>query len=282
MIRFSTVIEEAVEDVMRAVLRFSAAGTRLKSRTKSDGTFVTELDMLATEMLEERLGELLPIVSEERKRSHLLIEKSENFLVVDPIDGTTALRRYVRGSPTCAGFGPLVGVVFDGVLTATVFGDISTGELVTAEVGCGVTVRSLGRKNAKRLKKITPTALHQSAMIMNLSSADETLLAYQLRDQGVIEAVYRYGAIANDCMRIARGLEEIHLQLRLKPWDFAAVLLAAEAGAQVMADPLDRQIQLSKWRVSANNPVLVANTTDNRRLIKIVKKLLSSSMNSQG
>lgn len=276
MIKFTNVIEGAVEAAMKAVLDFNRSGIALKSSTKTDGSFVTELDMRATEILEEHLHSYLPLVSEERDGSHALIEKISDCLVIDPIDGTTPLRRFIRGVPCCSGFGPMVGVVFEGHLVATVFGDVYSGQVITAERGRGVVQRKLGNRKAVRVPKTAAVALDHAAMIMNVASAREALLAYQLRDEGVVEAVFRYGAISNDCWRIAQGLEEVLLQLRLKPWDFAAVLIAAECGADVMVDPIVRPVSLDNWRVCSNNPVLIANTKNNLGLLKSIRRLLKA------
>lgn len=276
MIKFTTVIEQAVSKAMRAVLDFHLHGRALKSATKSDGSFVTELDMRATEILEEQLHHCLPLVSEERSNSHKMIDSLENCLVIDPIDGTTPLKRFIRGVPCCSGFGPMVGVVFEGRLVTTVFGDVYSKTIVTAEVGRGVTLRKLGSRVVKPVSKAQPVPLAQAAMIMNVATAREALLAFQLREAGVVEAVFRYGAISNDCWRIALGLEEILLQLKLKPWDFAAVLIAAECGAEVLVDPLGNEVPLRDWKVCSNNPVLVANTDANRKLLLSIKRLLKT------
>jgi fructose-1,6-bisphosphatase/inositol monophosphatase family enzyme len=276
MVKFTTIIEHAVEAAMSAVFDFDLGGKVLRSSTKSDGSFVTELDMRATEILEEALHGYLPIVSEERAKSHRLIDDLRDCLVIDPIDGTTPLKRYIRGVPSCSGFGPMVGVVFEGRLVATVFGDIYSKSVVTAEQGRGVRVRKLGSRATHKVPKVRPVSLDHAAMIMNVASAREALLAYQLRDEGVVEAVFRYGAISNDCWRIAQGLEEVLLQLRLKPWDFAAVLIAAECGAEVLVDPLGKGVALVEWQVCSNNPVLIANTRDNMGLLKSIRRLLKT------
>jgi hypothetical protein len=43
----------------------------------------------------------------------------------------------------------------------------------------------------------------------------------------------------------------------VKPWDFPAVLLAAEAGCEVYCDPLARRISLDDWRLEPNNPIII-------------------------
>jgi fructose-1,6-bisphosphatase/inositol monophosphatase family enzyme len=69
--------------------------------------------------------------------------------------------------------------------------------------------------------------------------------------------MYRFGGFANDCARLAQGFEQMSIQFSAKPWDFSAVLLAAEAGLEVWLDPLGRRVPFSDWRISSDNPTII-------------------------
>lgn len=65
---------------------------------KTDGSPVTQADHEANALVLERVGALLPhlsIVSEEQAGSHTLCGTTQEFLLVDPLDGT---KEYIDGS----------------------------------------------------------------------------------------------------------------------------------------------------------------------------------------
>jgi fructose-1,6-bisphosphatase/inositol monophosphatase family enzyme len=78
-----------------------------------------------------------------------------------------------------------------------------------------------------------------------------------LKNHNAIENMYRFGGFANDCARLAQGFEQMSVQFSAKPWDFSAVLLAAEAGLEVWIDPLGRRVPLKEWRIEPNNPLMI-------------------------
>jgi fructose-1,6-bisphosphatase/inositol monophosphatase family enzyme len=78
-----------------------------------------------------------------------------------------------------------------------------------------------------------------------------------LKNHNAIENMYRFGGFANDCARLAQGFEQMSVQFSAKPWDFSAVLLAAEAGLEVWLDPLGRRVPLNEWRIESNNPLMI-------------------------
>lgn len=77
-----------------------------------------------------------------------------------------------------------------------------------------------------------------------------------LKRHHLIENAYRFGGFANDCVRLASGAEQIQIQFAVKSWDFSACLLAAEAGARVVVDPLGARSDFYDWVVQPENPIV--------------------------
>lgn len=109
-------------------------------------------------------------------------------------------------------------------------------------------------------QKLVPspcTQLSSAGMLFFISQYGEARFVEFLKRENVIENIYRFGGFANDCTRIAQGFEQVQLQFNIKPWDFSAVLFAAESGSEVYCDPLTRRTPLDEWKIEKNNPVVV-------------------------
>jgi 3'(2'), 5'-bisphosphate nucleotidase len=81
----------------RAILQIYESA--FASRTKADGSPVTEADLAAEEIIQAQLQILLPdvpVISEEAAHQPILSDPEGAFLLVDPLDGT---REFVAGRP---------------------------------------------------------------------------------------------------------------------------------------------------------------------------------------
>ena len=244
--------------------------TRLQVEVKADNTLVMNLDFESQRLILGHLSSAgYPIIAEEDPTSHRLIDSEESYFLVDPLDGTTSAKRFIGQYGGQVGFGPLVGFVYQHCLSAVAFYSVPHRSLFTATKGGGayITVFSSDLSSApvrRRLQPLSCPRLKDAGVLFFISKLGEAKVIEYLRREHAVENIYRFGGFANDSARIAQGFEQIQLQFLAKPWDFAAVLLAAEAGSDVICDPLGRRIPLDDWRIEANNPIVVlpAGTRD--------------------
>lgn len=259
------VVEEAVLDAAQSLLEAAASGAALEVTVKADHSLVMNLDLECQRRILARLGGRYPVVAEEDESSHQLIERAESFFLVDPLDGTTSCKRFLGQWGGQVGYGPLVGCVLDGQLSLASFYSVPHHRLFTAVRGAGVYVSEVAfsgvatPQERRRLQPPACTELHQAGVVFLLGKEGEARVAELLKRSNAVENLYRFGGFANDCARLAQGFEQVCIQFSVKPWDFSAALLAAEAGLEVWVDPLGQRKPLSEWRIAANNPVCIVH-----------------------
>jgi fructose-1,6-bisphosphatase/inositol monophosphatase family enzyme len=162
------------------------------------------------------------------------------------------------------GYGPLVGYVEGQQLTAASFFNIPQRALFTAVRGEGcfmatpdlTSVTALADSVRTRLTAALVPSLEQAGMLFFISKMGEAEIIHHLKLRNAVENIYRFGGFANDSARLAQGFEQVQLQCLVKPWDFTAVLLAYEAGLEVVVDPMGARAPLEHWRMRPNNPIL--------------------------
>ena len=247
---------------------------------KADRSWVLSLDLEANTVISSELrGSGVPLISEEEGNTHKLVGAPGTFFLIDPLDGTSVCRRFMSENNGQLGFGPLVGLVEDGVVKAVAFAHISRGLIFCAQVGQGITLTPIS--DSAEVIRITsrrsqPTELSECLMLFHIGSLTETTLAYELRHRGVIDNAYRLGGFANDSCRLALGYEDIQLQLSLCAWDLCATLIAQEAGFAVWLDPFGTPTKLEDWKIKANNPVLVCPPDVAEELLKTMVELVGT------
>lgn len=255
------VVEAAVLDAARYLDEAVTSGERPQVAVKDDKTLVMNLDIESQRRILARLGSSHPIVAEEDPSSHSLINSASSYFLVDPLDGTTSCKRFLGQRGGHVGYGPLIGYVHEHALSVAAFYSIPHRKLFTAVRGEGTFETTLpadwkGGGETRRLVVERCPALSAAGMLFFISPRGEARVVDHLRRANAVENVYRFGGFANDSTRLAQGFEQIQFQLYAKPWDFAAILLAAEAGCEVFCDPLGRRIPLDEWRIEPNNPIL--------------------------
>ncbi|RIL04842.1 MAG: hypothetical protein DCC75_12250, partial [Proteobacteria bacterium] len=104
---------------------------------KHDFSLVTELDIAAGKVITEVLNDGRPIICEEDPASHSFFNQQDSTWLVDPLDGTTACKRFASDRNGNIGFGPLVSLVEQGQIQACSFYHISRRSFYTAVRGKG-------------------------------------------------------------------------------------------------------------------------------------------------
>lgn len=233
------------------------SGAKLDVQVKPDKTLVMNLDLESQRRILAALGTTLPIVAEEDPSSHCLIDASGSYFLVDPLDGTTSCKRFLGQRGGQVGFGPLVGFVRNNQLAVASFYSVPHRTLFTAVRGEGTYALEHGASEPRVLRPERCIELTAAGVLFFVSPYGEARVIEFLRSRNAIENVYRFGGFANDCSRLAQGFEQIQFQCNAKPWDFSAVLLAAEAGYEVICDPLGRRVPLREWKIEMNNAVAI-------------------------
>ena len=205
----------------------------LRVETKSSPTdLVSQVDKAAERLIVERLRR-------ERPDDAILGEEGTSRggtsglrWVVDPLDGTT---NYVYGYPA---YSVSIAVEVDGEAGVGVVLDSSSGRLYRAVAGSGAVCDD--RPIRTRVPEGLATALVATGFSYASAQRDHegAVLAALL---GRIRDIRRSGTAALDLCHLAAGDVDAYWELDLSPWDFAAgVLIAREAGAQVLLAPAAR------------------------------------------
>jgi myo-inositol-1(or 4)-monophosphatase len=255
-------MQQAVLDSARYLDQANLEKSALSVQVKADNTLVMNLDLESQRRILPYLQGQYPIVAEEDPASHSFISSADSYFLVDPLDGTTSCKRFWGQQGGQVGFGPLVGFVKGNRLLATVFYSVPHRKLFTAVRGEGAHVTCFladwSIAESYRALKVAPRQdLSEAGVVFLMSAGGEARIVERLYLRNAVENVYRFGGCASDCARLAQGFEQIMVSFSVKPWDFPAVLLAAEAGCEVYCDPLVRRIALDDWRLEPNNPIII-------------------------
>jgi fructose-1,6-bisphosphatase/inositol monophosphatase family enzyme len=260
---------------------------------KSDKSLVSSLDIDSEKVIISLLESHIPCISEERDGVANFKVPSDWWISVDPIDGTTSCVRNLTTRNGQIGFGPLLGLFHGDKLYASVFAHIPERTLFTATLGAGAwatPLPDLGEERSQilplseRLPLKPPTisrnsskVLSDCAMLGYFGSRIDAEILGALRETKSIQTFYRFGGLANDCVRVARGDEDIAFQLQIKPWDFPSILFLHESDHEVVLDPLKTKIPFVDWGVKANNPMIATDKSLISELLSKIKDLSSES-----
>lgn len=189
------------------------------------GNFVTDIDCRVQAFLEEKLTGLLPgsaFIGEEKENGALTDTPT---WIVDPLDGTINMIHDYRQSAVsialCRDKKPVTGVIWQPF----------TRELFCAEAGGGAFLNG-------RAIHVSGVPFRDALAAVGTAPYYEELreISIQLAGDFLRECAdfRRSGSAALDLAYLACGRHEIFIEMRLKPWDYAAgSLIVREAGGQV-------------------------------------------------
>ncbi|MDE0532011.1 MAG: 3'(2'),5'-bisphosphate nucleotidase CysQ [Albidovulum sp.] len=228
----------------------------LDSRKKADGSMVTEADKAADELLRSGLLESfpgIPVVSEECAESHAT--DSEEFFIVDPLDGT---RNFARGSSEFTVNVALVrsGVAIRGVVYAPDYDQM----FHTSSDGFAIETRAASSSNAKLTKCLARDAAPPFKVVASRSARKSANVESFLAMIGASSLHFANSSI-KFCM-LARG--DFDFYPRFGPtmeWDTAAghAILSAAGGKVVRFDDGDTLIY---GKPGYSNPAFVAASSE--------------------
>lgn len=258
-----SVLEQAAFAAAQHMILSLASGRALHATHKADQSVLTVLDLESQEIIRAKLRGTIAIVAEEDVSSHEGISLDE-FILVDPLDGTSACRRFPGVQGGQVGYGPLLGYCSGGSLAACVYVNVPTQKMFTAVRGRGAYVVELAHlfsrpeySSRQRLVLTDVRRIEDSAIIFYPGRNGEMQAVDRLRRAYSFETAYRFGGFANDCTRLAQGFEQVEIQFSAKPWDLSAALVPAEAGLSVIVDPMGKAVPLSEYRIEPLCPVLI-------------------------
>lgn len=137
----SLVILKAMEMTRARRFTFTATVKGIKPNGKTD--WVTDVDVdvqkVIIKSLQSKFPEIGIIGEEDEMNIPCSIPGEDIYFVIDPIDGTSSFNRYESG-----GFGPMIGLVRNGVIIAVIIGDAMTNEIYSFFPGYADAYRSDG------------------------------------------------------------------------------------------------------------------------------------------
>jgi myo-inositol-1(or 4)-monophosphatase len=221
MEKVTTVVREAAK-----IFADKDAASNVEKKGRAD--FVTKVDFEVQQFIQKKLYEIYPKVQfmgEEKDNSD--IDKSGQFWILDPVDGTTNLiHDYGQSAISLAMFDnhePAVGIVYNPY----------RDEMFTAIKGEGAYL------NGKRIYAATTDSISNSLVSIGTSPYYKEVAEEMFP---VFKAVYgesldirRSGSAAIDLSSVACGRIDLYFEKKLKIWDYAAgMLLVREAGGVVV------------------------------------------------
>lgn len=200
-----------------------------ESRTKADGSLVTEADIVMQSALVNALREHWPeiaVLGEEmsdQEQHQALTHESQGVWCIDPLDGTS---NFTVGVPYYA---VSVALMKNGEVEMGVVYDPSRKECFSAAKGQGAW---LNGKPLEALQLSTP--LSQGVAMIDLKRLPAEL-ASRLAAHPPYKSQRSFGAIALDWCWLAAGRCHVYLHGKQKLWDYAAgCLILREAGGQAL------------------------------------------------
>lgn len=236
-----------------------------KVDSKGDKNFVTAADKAVQEYIRTELYKIAP-------EAHFFAEEDEEHTeteslrwILDPVDGTTNL---MHDFPMyCVS---LALALKDTVLFGAIFHPKS-GDIFFATKGDGA-YRITG--NDRRMEKISVSGV--SVMKNALTTIGTSPYYKELHDRNfrLFRALFentqdlrRTGSAAIDCCYLAAGYDDIFIESRLQPWDYAAgSLIITEAGGKIT------DFDGNPPSLSNASPIVATNGILHDEAIALIKK----------
>jgi len=241
------------QEAGREALQFwnESGGKALGIEKKSTQDFVTIADRQAEYRIKSTLAREFPedgFIGEETGGA----KGRRGTWVVDPIDGTA---NYLRG---LRHWGVSIAYVLDGVTVLGIVHDSPTDRIYSARLGHGAW------RDGEKIG-VSNTTGPQMAMGILGASRRTPFALYLNQLQALFDAGIEHrkiGSAAIGLVRMAEGVVDFYYEKHLNSWDaLAGVLIASEAGAGVVAPPMDDFIA-NGGEVLCTTPAISAQLQD--------------------
>lgn len=239
---------------------------------KSKSQIVTPADLASEKAIIEEILKKFPndkILSEETSKDLKDDIFTENYWVIDPIDGTTSYR---YGSNNCS---VSIGYMEEGEIKIGIIYIPFTGETYLAIKNEGA---FYSNKNNNFKKFMCPNNVPVSEAVIGLGWPQEWeiqgyLGIYKYVSENFLD-YYRAAGATIDMCQVAKGILHGYYETSLAPWDVAAAfLILKEAGAKVsfLNEPKDKKVPRDIY--SKNVLVTPANIHD--EIFKAFSEIIS-------
>lgn len=233
--------------------------THVSARTKTDGSVVTEADLITQQRLIDGLKQAwpeIPLLGEEMsaEEQQILLSKADYLWCLDPLDGTT---NFASGVPI---FCTSLALLHRGEAILGIIYDPIKQECFTAEAGKGALL------NGESLRvENTETELSECIAGIDLKRLN-TALASRVATEQPFRSQRNFGSGALDWAWLACGRIQLYLHGGQKLWDYmAGQLIFTEAGgysSDLEGNPIPCQQLVARPVVAAANKQLFKQWSD--------------------
>ncbi|TVR88686.1 MAG: 3'(2'),5'-bisphosphate nucleotidase CysQ [Saprospirales bacterium] len=245
-------LSELCREVMEEVIKIYDEGGKLKVNRKTDGSPVTNADMIANEIIVNGLKKItpgIPIISEEMPLPEYRDRKNSDYLwMVDPIDGTYGLIErsgdFTINLALIKDHAPVIGMV----------GVPVSGEIYSAVAGGGAQVEKNGHRSHLEANIFSKKDRGLRFICSPNQEMEKLTNYFEKFDQPRLK--YRSGTIK--FLLVASGQADIYPSIRrINEWDTAAgQLIIEEAGGVVLRADNDQPLKYNK--PDLRNPPFIA------------------------
>ena len=253
-------IESLVKEISDSILMPSYA--QVKSRTKADGSLITQADIDIQNAMRIQLSKHFPeygFFAEELREAELASFFTNNpsgYWCLDPIDGTSnfaaTLPFFCISLALIINHETVLGVIYDPVRDE--FFSAIKGE------GAYLNGQAISRPDA-------PENLSECIALIDFKRLPENL-AIELVTKPPYRSQRSFGSVALDWCWLAMGRAHIYLHGKQMLWDYAAGLLIAEEAACVFCT-MDKQT-IFEESLDAKKVVASVNTKLQKQWLNIV------------
>lgn len=252
------IFEKAARKAGKSLIRDFGEIENLQIQSKSIGDFVTTSDLNVEKNLIDTLTYYYPDFSFLSEEKGLIKGKSEETIIIDPIDGTT---NFIHGIPH---FSIVIAKKNKNEITEGVIFNPVTNDLYWASKGNGAWY------NNTRLRVSKREILSECIIGTGIPHIGRIYEGYLYEIDQIAKkcsGLRRMGSAALDLAYVAAGKFDAFWERNLNLWDIATgILLIREAGGKVT------DISGSPWDMNTKD-ILASNTLIHD---KIIKKLASS------
>ena len=217
-------LEAAVEVGEMAGRNLKAAGEAMRHVRSAEGRDVKlQADVDSEALIRRELGARtgLPVIGEEMGGDAKLLERTEPFWVVDPLDGTY---NYLRNVPTCC---VSIALMRGGDYVLGVIHDFNRDETFSGGEGLGMFVN--GEKIIPAWETVASKATLQTGLTTAQSYSEDTLREFFTTAQK-FKKVRAIGSAATALAWVAAGRCDVYHETSIRLWDIAAGVALIKAG----------------------------------------------------
>lgn len=262
MHHYVNVAIQAATQASEVILRYFNRLDILSIKEKALNDFVSEVDVLAEEVIIATIQKAYPehaILAEESGHTH---GKEDITWIIDPLDGTS---NYLHAFPH---FAVSIAVKKGDRIEHGVIYDPLRRELFCASIGRGAQL------NNYRIRVSSQHDINKSLLVTRFPCRQQSLSEQYLATFSELShrcsGIRRTGSAALDLAYLGAGRLDGIWEFSLKLWDIAAgVIIVKEAGG-IISDPYGGEDYLNTGHLIAGNPQI------HRSLLHTLKPILST------